>query len=93
LWINAKKAGGKTLELGCGTGRVLIPTALAGREITGLDLSPFMLQKCREKVARLPAETRKNIRLIQGDMTKICHRRKSTQWQRSLSVLFNISLQ
>ena len=65
----AKKAGGKILELGCGTGRVLIPTAVAGCEITGLDLSPFMLQKCREKVAKLPAETRKNIRLIQGDMT------------------------
>jgi len=57
------------LELGCGTGRVLIPTAIAGCEITGLDLSPFMLQKCREKVAKLPAETRKNIRLVQGDMT------------------------
>jgi len=65
----AKKAGGKILELGCGTGRVLIPTTVAGCKITGLDLSPFMLQKCREKVAKLPAETRKNIRLIQGDMT------------------------
>ena len=31
----SKKAGGKTLELGCGTGRVLIPTAVAGCEITG----------------------------------------------------------
>ncbi len=45
----AKKAGGKTLELGCGTGRVLIPTAAAGCEITGLDFSPYMLQKCRKK--------------------------------------------
>jgi SAM-dependent methyltransferase len=65
----AKKANGQTLELGCGTGRVLIPTAIAACKITGLDFSPFMLQKCREKVAKLPSETRKNIRLIQGDMT------------------------
>ena len=65
----AKKASGKILELGCGTGRVLIPTAVAGCEITGLDYSSFMLQKCREKVAKLPVETRTNIRLIQGDMT------------------------
>ena len=65
----AKKAGGKILELGCGTGRVLIPTAMAGCEITGLDFSPYMLKKCREKVARLLAETRKKIHLVQGDMT------------------------
>jgi SAM-dependent methyltransferase len=65
----AKKAGGKTLELGCGTGRVLIPTALAGCEITGLDLSSYMLQKCREKIAGLPANIAEKIRLVQGDMT------------------------
>jgi SAM-dependent methyltransferase len=65
----AKKAGGRVLELGCGTGRVLIPTAVAGCKITGLDFSPFMLQKCREKVAKLTAETRENIQLFQGDMT------------------------
>jgi ubiquinone/menaquinone biosynthesis C-methylase UbiE len=43
----SRKSGGRTLELGCGTGRVLIPTAAAGCEITGLDLSTFMLNKCR----------------------------------------------
>ena len=65
----ARIAGGKTLELGCGTGRVLIPTALAGCEITGLDLSPYMLKKCREKINRLPREVRKNVLTIQGNMT------------------------
>ncbi|MGP8080386.1 MAG: class I SAM-dependent methyltransferase [Dehalococcoidales bacterium] len=65
-----KKAGGKTLELGCGTGRVLIPTAIAGCEITGLDFSPYMLQKCREKIAKLSPEVQEKIHLIQGDMTK-----------------------
>jgi len=40
----AKKAGGKILELGCGTGRVLIPTALAGYDITGLDFSGICLK-------------------------------------------------
>ena len=65
----SRKAGGKTLELGCGTGRVLIPTALAGCEITGLDLSPYMIKKCREKINRLPREVRKNVLIIQGNMT------------------------
>jgi SAM-dependent methyltransferase len=66
----SKKAGGKILELGCGTGRVLIPTALAGYDITGIDFSPYMLKKCREKVAELPAKIQHQIHLVQGDMTK-----------------------
>ena len=65
----ARKCGGRTLELGCGTGRVLIPTALAGCDITGLDLSVYMLQKCREKLAAQPREVQKRVKLIQGDMT------------------------
>jgi len=65
----AKLSGGKTLELGCGTGRVLIPTAKAGWEITGLDLSPYMLGKCREKVAAGSGQIQSRVKLIQGDMT------------------------
>jgi len=37
------------LELGCGTGRVLIPTALAGCEITGLDFFALHAQKMSRK--------------------------------------------
>jgi ubiquinone/menaquinone biosynthesis C-methylase UbiE len=65
----AKKAGGKTLELGCGTGRVLIPTAQAGCEVTGLDLSPYMLVKCLEKLVSQTKDVKSRIKLIRGDMT------------------------
>ena len=65
----ARKAGGRTLELGCGTGRVLIPTAAAGCDITGLDLSPFMLDKCREKLAQESPEVQARVNLVPGDMT------------------------
>jgi len=65
----SKKANGKTLELGCGTGRVLIPTAQAGCEITGLDFSTFMLAKCREKLASQTKDVQSRVKLIQGDMT------------------------
>jgi SAM-dependent methyltransferase len=65
----SQKANGRTLELGCGTGRVLIPTAVSGCQITGLDLSPSMLKICREKLANQPIEVQKRIELIQGDMT------------------------
>jgi SAM-dependent methyltransferase len=67
----AVAAAGKTLELGCGTGRVLIPTARAGCEITGLDLSPFMLQKCREKLGNEPSSIRTRVKLVQADMTNL----------------------
>ncbi|OGO20844.1 MAG: hypothetical protein A2Z15_01365 [Chloroflexi bacterium RBG_16_50_11] len=65
----SKQTGRRTLELGCGTGRVLIPTAVAGYEITGLDLSPYMLNKCREKLKKQPEAVQKRVKLIQGNMT------------------------
>ncbi len=60
---------GGILELGCGTGRVLIPLVEAGRRVTGLDLSELMLNRCREKLADLPEEARGRVRLICGNMT------------------------
>jgi SAM-dependent methyltransferase len=70
FYVNyARDCGGRTLELACGTGRILIPTAIAGCEITGLDLSALMLQQCREKLAKQPQDVQKRVKLIQGDMT------------------------
>lgn len=65
----SKGTGGRTLELGCGTGRVLIPTAISGCQITGLDLSPYMLMKCREKLDEQATEVQQRVKLIQGNMT------------------------
>jgi len=64
----AREAKGKILELGCGTGRILIPTAVAGSNAVGLDFSEAMLAKCREKLKRQPAELRQRVRLVQGNM-------------------------
>ena len=50
-----KSAGGRTLELGCGTGRILIPAAEAGCSIVGLDISEHMLARCRERLCGQPA--------------------------------------
>jgi SAM-dependent methyltransferase len=57
------------LELGCGSGRILIPTAAAGVRIVGLDLSPAMLARCRAKLEAQPAEVRARARLVEGSMT------------------------
>lgn len=46
----AKKANGKVLEAGVGTGRLLIPFIEQGIDMEGVDLSPFMLEKCQENL-------------------------------------------
>jgi SAM-dependent methyltransferase len=45
----ARAAGGPVLELGCGTGRVLLEIATQGIPCTGLDLSRQMLDALRAK--------------------------------------------
>ena len=64
----AQASGSPVLEIGCGTGRSLIPIAQSGISITGLDLSPAMLAKAREKIAELAVETQKRIELVEGDL-------------------------
>jgi len=56
------------LELGCGTGRVLLALARAGHAVTGLDLSPAMLTHCRTKLAAEAAAVQNRVTLCQGDM-------------------------
>ena len=49
----AVETGGPVLELGCGTGRVLLPIAARGLACTGIDASPAMLaQLCTKPGAR-----------------------------------------
>ena len=56
------------LELACGTGRVVIPLAEAGIPVVGLDISPEMLAKARQKIAACPEEVQKRVELVEGDM-------------------------
>ncbi|HEY2955656.1 MAG TPA: class I SAM-dependent methyltransferase [Candidatus Eisenbacteria bacterium] len=52
FWVErAKAAKGPVLEIGCGTGRVLIPTLAAGVDAEGLDLHPGMLEVLMKKAA------------------------------------------
>jgi SAM-dependent methyltransferase len=64
----ALAANGPVLEVGSGTGRILIPTARAGVAITGLDGSRTMLDRCREKLAVEPAKVQKLVHLVESDM-------------------------
>ncbi len=64
----AVAAGGPVLELGCGTGRVLLPCARAGATIRGLDDSSAMLERCRQRLAAESADVRSRATLQPGDM-------------------------
>jgi SAM-dependent methyltransferase len=64
----ARRGGEPILELGCGTGRILLPLAEARHRVCGLDLSPYMLAKCRLKLAALPPQMRERVRLVEGNM-------------------------
>lgn len=59
------RAGGSVLELGCGTGRVSIPIAQAGIDVVGIDSSPTMLTRAREKSREAGTP---NLKLLRADM-------------------------
>ena len=48
----AKDQGGKVLDIGCGTGRVLLPLMQKGIAMAGMDLSSPMLDLAQDKLAR-----------------------------------------
>lgn len=48
----------RTLELGCGTGRLLIPMARTGVPMVGIDRSPEMLARAADRARRLPRAQR-----------------------------------
>lgn len=47
----AKDAGGPLLDVGCGTGRVLLPLAREGVDIDGIDASAAMIGQLQKKAA------------------------------------------
>ncbi|HSH04724.1 MAG TPA: methyltransferase domain-containing protein [Anaerolineae bacterium] len=69
----AAQTDGPILELGCGTGRLLIPLARAGHHIVGLDNSPAMLAYAHTKITAESPTTRQRITLHQDDMLTFQH--------------------
>jgi len=62
----AQRSGEPIFELGCGSGRLLLPLAQAGYKITGVDRSPAMLERARQKLAG--AGLAERVALVQADM-------------------------
>jgi SAM-dependent methyltransferase len=47
-----EQGGGPALDVGCGTGRLILDYLAAGLDVDGVDNSPEMLSLCRAKAAR-----------------------------------------
>ena len=62
----ARRQGGPVLELGCGTGRLLMPLARTGARVTGIDRSAPMLARSLARTRRLPVARRPGI--VRGDI-------------------------
>lgn len=59
---------GPVLELGCGTGRILLPLAREGQAVVGLDSSEQMLARCRAKLRDETPDVRDRVVLYHGDV-------------------------
>jgi ubiquinone/menaquinone biosynthesis C-methylase UbiE len=65
----ARREGGPVLELGCGTGRILIPVARTGVRVVGVDRSEPMLAYARERARRLPRDKRPE--MVRADIRQL----------------------
>src|SRR5471032_2230704 len=61
-----RRERGPVLELGCGTGRLLMPLARTGSRIVGIDRSGPMLERAVRRRRRLPLDRRPDI--VRGDI-------------------------
>ncbi len=71
----ARERGGPVLELGCGSGRVLLHLAREGFETTGVDSSPEMIALARARMEKQPALANR-IQLFETDFRRIDLKKK-----------------
>lgn len=71
LLTQAAHTGGPILELGCGTGRLLLPLAGAGWMVVGVDRSAEMLALARARLAREPERVQQRVSLFEMDMLSL----------------------
>lgn len=61
------ESGEKVLDVACGTGNATIPAAQTGAEVTGLDLTPRLLEQGRDAAAKAGVE----IEWVEGDAEQL----------------------
>ena len=66
----ALSAGGNVLELGCGTGRILLPIARSGIDVTGLDLNSDLLEILFKKLRSETEDVGSRVNIIEADFSE-----------------------
>ena len=64
----AGRTDGPILELAAGTGRLTVPLAEAGFNVTGVDLDPAMLYRARARAAAATSGTVDRLTLVEADL-------------------------
>lgn len=68
-----QRRGGHTLELGCGTGRILLPLLQSGIDISGVDQSPGMLAQLLKEAQQLNLQPEIMLGALTTFETPPCH--------------------
>ncbi|MFN8503895.1 class I SAM-dependent methyltransferase [Kouleothrix sp.] len=63
--------GARVLELGVGTGRIMLPFIRAGYDVTGVDLSQAMMDRLLAQIAGDPGRAGYRVELHQADITAL----------------------
>lgn len=63
----AARTGGPILELAVGSGRLAVPLAASGYDVTGVDLDPAMLARGRAAADAAGPAVARRVRLVEGD--------------------------
>lgn len=64
----ADRAAGPILELAAGSGRLAVPLAAAGHDVTAVDLDPAMLERARDRARHAGAGVAERLDLVEADM-------------------------
>lgn len=67
----AGRTGGPVLELGAGTGRLAVPLAEAGHDVTAVDRDPAALERARGRLAAAGAAVERRVSLVEADMVRL----------------------
>ncbi len=67
----ASETGGPILEICCGSGRVAIPLAITGHDVTGVDISAEMLKQFDKNLTRQQRDLLKRVTLVEQDATRL----------------------
>lgn len=71
FYLDACEGACTVLELGVGYGRLAIPLAEAGHEVTGIDIDRELLAAARARRSEASPEVQRRLDLCEGDMTAL----------------------